>query len=321
MHAYAVNKYGLEDRLQRIHTDIPVPKSNEVRIEVKAVSVNDFDLGMIKGKPYILRLGGLTRPRFTILGCDVAGIVESVGSEVTQWQVGDRVVVDLSNQKWGGYGEFTTAKADSLSRICDELSFEEAAALPHSGVLALQSIRQIGGFVEGKHLLVNGAGGGAGSIIIKLAKRAGMEVTAVDHTSKQDFLLQQGADHFIDYTLENWYARKNSFDRVIDLKGHGRPLCFYQSLTEGGKLSLVGGKSSTILGMITVGLALNLFGSKKLKVLGHKPNPDDVNMLMKLCDEGVISPIIDSVYPIEEIQAAVKHYREGKMKGKVIVNW
>ncbi|NVK04627.1 MAG: NAD(P)-dependent alcohol dehydrogenase [Flavobacteriia bacterium] len=314
------NQYGGAERLQLSEHSEPATCSGQVKLRVMATGLNDFDWGMMRGKPYVLRIGAFKKPKYSVLGCDVAGEVAELGPGVTEWSVGDRVAVDLSDQNWGGFGEYTIAKADSLARIPDDMSFVEAATLPHSGVLALQAVRQIGGFRKGKHILINGAGGGSGHILIKMAVQAGMKVTAVDTTSKLNYLRKCGAEEVIDYTKENYFDRKDMFDLIIDLQGHGKAASYYSCLKKGGRMSLVGGASSTIIGVLFIGGLMSLFSSKKLLVLGHKPNASDIAQLMDLYSNGVYSPVVDSVYPLEEIQSAFEHYRMGQPKGKVVID-
>lgn len=320
MKAAVIESYGGEDLFKFKELPEPHPKKGEVKIKVRATGLNDFDWGMMQGRPFVLRIGAWSKPKYSVLGCDVAGEIVQIGEEVTQWAVGDRVAADLSNGKWGGFGQFTIAKVSSLASIPAEMSYVEAATLPHSGVLALQAVRQIGGLQAGKTLAVNGAGGGAGHILIKMAKSAGMHVTAIDRKDKFDFLRSLGADEVIDYSSENYFERKNAFDFIIDLQAHGRTPCYYQALRKKGKMSLVGGSSSTILGQLTIGTLLNLFGSKKLMILAHKPNGSDTQRLMEMSTEGVFSPLVDSVYPLSQIKEAMAHYRSGRQIGKVVVD-
>lgn len=212
MRAFTMSRYGSEEHLQLTDLPEPTPKKGEVKLRVMATGLNDFDWGMMRGRPYVLRIGAAKKPRYQVLGCDVAGVISELGEGVSEWNVGDRVAVDLSNQKWGGFGEYTVAKAGSLARIAEDMGFVEAASLPHSGVLALQAIRQIGGLTSGGHILINGAGGGSGHILIKMARNAGMRVTAVDSTSKLQYLLECGANAVIDYTEETYCMRKSEFD-------------------------------------------------------------------------------------------------------------
>lgn len=313
-------RYGSEEHLKLIDLPEPTPKKGEVKLRVMATGLNDFDWGMMRGRPYVLRIGAAKKPRYQVLGCDVAGVISELGEGVSEWNVGDRVAVDLSNQKWGGFGEYTVAKAGSLARIAEDMSYVEAATLPHSGVLALQAVRQIGGLKKGKHLLINGAGGGAGHILIKMAKEAGMTVTAVDSNEKLDFLAECGADHAIDYTKENYFDKRDAYNDIIDLQAHGKSKAYHSCLMKGGRMSLVGGASSTIINVLTVGALLSLFSSKKLMVLGHKPNSSDIGRLMETYQAGVFSPVVDTVYSLEEIQEAFNLYRNGNPKGKVVID-
>ncbi|NVK27693.1 MAG: NAD(P)-dependent alcohol dehydrogenase [Flavobacteriia bacterium] len=320
MRAAVINKYGTPRDLKIVQLDIPQPRDNEVQIRVHASAVNDFDLGMIKGKPYVLRLASFNRPKYPVLGLDVAGEISAVGKNVSQWKVGDRVVGDLSEDHWGGFGEFTCAKETSLSEIPSEMSYVEAASMPHAGLLALQAIRQIEALQPNKSIAINGAGGGVGPIVIKLAKRANMHVTAIDSAEKLDFLKSLGADEVIDYRVETYQkVRRDTFDFIIDCCANGRPPCYAQTLKKHGRFTAIGGASNSLIGLLTVGNLINLFSSKKLRILSYKPNAQDISQSLQMCEDGIITPMVDSVYPLEEIKSAFEKYENFEMKGRIVV--
>ncbi|KAB2814742.1 NAD(P)-dependent alcohol dehydrogenase [Phaeocystidibacter luteus] len=320
MRAAVMPRYGTPSDLKLVEKDIPQPADNEVQIRVHATAVNDFDLGMIKGRPYVLRMASLNKPKYPILGLDVAGEVSAVGKKVSKWKVGDRVVGDLSEDHWGGFGEYACARETSFSEIPVEMSYVEAASLPHAGLLALQAIRQIDALQPGKSIAVNGAGGGVGPIVIKLAKRANMQVTAIDSAEKLDFLKELGADEVIDYKVESYQKeRRDAFDFIIDCRATGRPPCYALTLKKGGRFTAIGGASNSLIGLLTVGSIINLFGSKKLKILGYKPNSTDIAETLQMCEDGIITPMVDSVYPLTEIKQAFEKYENFGMKGRIVI--
>lgn len=221
MKALHIDRFSEWKQAKLKEIERPTIVEDEVLIKVHASSVNDFDIAMMIGKPYVLRLPGLGKPKFNVSGCDVAGVVESIGPKVSNVKVGERVLVDLSNQKWGGYAEYAVSKASEVSKLNEGMSFCEAAALPQAGVLALQALKEVEPLNVGDSLLINGAGGGAGHIIIKLAKKKGLHVTVVDSKEKSSFLHQAGAYETIDYTELTYQKSGKKYDRIIDLKRRG----------------------------------------------------------------------------------------------------
>ena len=197
MRAVRYERYGGPERLHLVELPTPAPAPGEVLVRVRAASLNSWDWDLLRGRPVIARIGGLFRPRLPVLGADVAGEVVAVGDGVTAFAVGDRVHGDLSGAGWGGFAEFAVAPVTDLRRIPDGIGFVDAAALPQAGGLALQGLRlaRVG---AGDHVLVNGAGGGAGTLAVQLARRAGAEVTAVDRADKLDLLTRLGATRAID---------------------------------------------------------------------------------------------------------------------------
>ncbi|MBI1742196.1 NAD(P)-dependent alcohol dehydrogenase, partial [Candidatus Acetothermia bacterium] len=203
MKAIVYHKYGSPDVLELKEVDKPIPKDDEVLIKIHAVSVNRSDWEGLRGKPLYARIGGLLKPRHRILGSDIAGRVEMAGRNNRQFQPGDEVFGEMSGYR-GGFAEYVCASGRILALKPANMTFEEAAAIPQAAVIALQGIRDKGQIQPGQKVLINGAGGGAGSFAVQLAKLYGAEVTGVDNTGKLDFMRSLGADHVIDYTREDF---------------------------------------------------------------------------------------------------------------------
>jgi NADPH:quinone reductase-like Zn-dependent oxidoreductase len=203
MKAIVYTRYGRPEILQHKQVAKPTPRDDEVLVKVQAVSVNRSDWEGLRGKPLYARLGGLLRPRHQVLGSDIAGRVEMAGRSVRRFQPGDEVFGDIL-PRLGGFAEYVCARESALAPKPASLTFEEAAAIPQAAVIALQGIRDKGQVQPGQKVLINGAGGGAGTFAVQLAKLYGAEVTGVDTTGKLDFMRSLGADHVIDYTREDF---------------------------------------------------------------------------------------------------------------------
>lgn len=209
MKAMVCHNYGPPDVLKLEEVEKPTPKEDEVLIKVHAASVNSWDWDLLRGE-FMNRLifRGLLKPKLKIIGCDIAGRVSAVGRNVTQFQAGDEVFGDISGVGWGGFAEYVCARENVLARKSANMSFAEAAAIPQAGVLALQGLRDTGQIQKGDKVLINGAGGGVGTFGIQIAKLFGAEVTGVDSTGKLEMMRSLGAEHVIDYTEEDFAARK-----------------------------------------------------------------------------------------------------------------
>ena len=225
MKAIVLTKYGTPDDLELRDVEKPVPKDDEVLIKVYTSAVNDWDWGLVRGKPlYIRVLAGLLAPKIPIIGCDVAGQIEAVGKGVSTLKAGDDVYGDLSESGFGGFAEYVCAREESVALKPRNLTYEQAAAIPHAAMLAQQSLRGIAHIAEGQTLLINGAGGGVGTLGVQLAKLYGVEVTGVDSAEKQDFLRSVGFDHVIDYSKEDFTTTGQTYDVILDVKTDRSPL-------------------------------------------------------------------------------------------------
>ena len=319
MKAVVLEEYGSPDFLALKEIEKPVPKDDEVLIKVHAASINDWDWGILNGMPFINRLScGLLKPKnVKILGSDVAGQVEAVGKNVTRFQPGDKVFGDLSARGWGGFAEYDCAPENRLvlKPVC--MSYEEAAAIPQGAVIALQGLRK-GNIRPGQKVLINGAGGGAGSFAIQLAKIFGTEVTAVDSTTKLEMMSSIGADHVIDYKQEDFTKNGLRYDLILDLMGYHSLFDYRRALSPRGIYVMVGGSTALVNSVLFLGSLLSLFGSKKTGLLILKQNKDMPD-LIKLFEAGKLEPVIDKCYPLNKTAEAFRYFGEGHQKGKIVI--
>ena len=244
MKAVLFTKYGSPDVLELQDVDKPLPSNNEVLIRILARSVNDWDVGIITGKPLFMRWWyGFRKPKPTIqiIGCDVAGIVEAVGNEVTRFRVGDAVYGDLHASGFGAYAEYVCTNENHLALKPEALTFEQAGATPHSSTLAWQGLHGIVELRDGLKVLINGPGGGVGPIALQLLKQRDIEVTGVDNASKLEMMQSLGFDHVIDYLQEDFTRSGKRYDIIFDTKTGYFPTRYLQVLRPGGSYITVGG--------------------------------------------------------------------------------
>jgi NADPH:quinone reductase-like Zn-dependent oxidoreductase len=317
MKAIRYSHYGPPEVLKLEEVLKPVPKEDEVLIKIHAASINSWDWDMIRGRPYIVRMWGLFKPKFQIPGADIAGRVEAVGKLVTKFNVGDAVFGDLADSGWGGFAEYKCADEKTLALIPDGVTFEEASAIPQAGMMALQSIRDKGKLQSGQSVLFNGAAGGVGTLAIQLAKSVGAHVTAVDSVDKFDLLNSLGADHLIDFKKEDFTKNGKQYDLIIDVVSNRPLLAYKNSLKEKGKFLMVGGTTKAILQAMLLSRLIST-QDKKLGMMGYEINKD-LDYMAQLVQEGKLKPIVDKVFSLSETPAAFKYYAEGKVKGKIVI--
>ena len=319
MKAIRYTKYGPPENLAITDVPKPVPTDNEVLIRIHATSVNSWDwdqlIGTLQG-----RLGGMFRPRNQILGADVAGRIEAIGKGVTKFNIGDDVFGDLSGSGWGGFAEYVCAPENVFVVKPAEMSFVHAAAIPQAGLLALQGLRDSGGIKKGQKVLINGAGGGVGCFAIQLAKMYQTQVTGVDSDEKQDVMRRFGADHVIDYRRQDFTKNGQQYDLILDVVV-SRPIHDNRrALSPTGVFVLVGGATDRIFQLLFFWPWHAMTGSKKLVILPHKPNTDDLEYMKQLIADGKIEPVIDKCFPLAETADAIAYLGAGKTKGKVVVS-
>ena len=318
MKAVVYARYGPPEVLRLDDIERPCPSDDQVLIKVRAVSVNASDWETLRGKPLYARIGGPVRPRFPILGSDIAGRVEAIGPAVTRFRPGDEVFGD-NLALMGGFAEYVCAREKALAPKPAGMSFEEAAAIPQAGVIALQGIRRKGRVQPGQKVLVNGAGGGAGMFAVQLAKLAGAHVTGVDNAGKLDFVRSLGADQVVDYTRTDFTRTGEQYDLVLDLAAHRSAFDYRRALAANGRYLYVGGSVPTLLQVLLVGPLIGRKAGKKIRLLAVQPNPQDLVTVAELCQAGTIMPVIDRRFSLSEVPHALRHLGEGRAKGKLVI--
>ena len=318
MKAVVYTKYGSPDVLQLKEVAKPAPTDDEILIKVHAVSVNRSDWEGLRGKPLYARIGGLLKPRHQILGSDIAGRVEMAGRNNRQFQPGDEVFGDILG-RMGGFAEYVCARGRALALKPASMTFEQAAAIPQAAVIALQGIRDKGQVQPGQKVLINGAGGGAGSFAVQLAKLYGAEVTGVDNTGKLDFMRSLGADHVIDYTREDFTKNGKQYDMILDVIAHRSVFAYKRALRPNGSCFMVGGSVATAFQILLLGPWVRRTAGKKIRLLVVQPNRKDLVFITELYEAGKVVPVIDRRYPLSEVPEALRYLGEGHARGKVII--
>jgi NADPH:quinone reductase-like Zn-dependent oxidoreductase len=318
MKAIVYTKYGSPEVLQLKEVAKPTPKDDEVLIKVQAVSVNRSDWEGLSGKPLYARLGGLLKPRHHILGSDIAGRVEMAGRHIRRFRPGDEVFGDIL-PRLGGFAEYVCARESALAPKPASMTFEEAAAIPQAAVIALQGTRDKGKIQPGQKVLITGAGGGAGTFAVQLAKLYGAEVTGVDNTGKLDFMRSLGADHVIDYTREDFTKNGKQYDLILDVVAHRSVFAYKRALGSRGSYFLTGGSVTTIFQVLLLGPWIRGITGKKMRILAVQPNLEDLVYVTELYEAGKVVPVIDRRYPLSEIPEALRYLGEGRTKGKVVI--
>jgi NADPH:quinone reductase-like Zn-dependent oxidoreductase len=319
MQAMVYTRYGPPDVLHLAEVATPVPKDNEVLVKVHAASVNAWDWDLVTGKPLVYRLlFGLRKPKHPIIGSDIAGRVEAVGSNVTQFQPDDEVFGDISGCGFGAFAEYVCAKEDVLALKPATMTFEEAAAVPQAAVLALQGLRQ-GQLRQGHQVVINGAGGGVGTFAVQIARYYGAHVTAVDSTEKLAMLRSLGADQVIDYTQEDFTRHGQQYDLILDVVAQRSPSDYQRALRPGGSLVVVGGSLTALLQAVIMGTWMSKTSKQKMGLLLHTPDQQDLGFVKELFESGTVVPVIDKRYPLHEAAAALRQLGEGHARGKVVI--
>jgi NADPH:quinone reductase-like Zn-dependent oxidoreductase len=284
MKAVVYTRYRSPDVLRFTDVEKPTPKDNEVLVKVQAVSLNRSDWEALRGKPLYARITGPLRPRHHILGSDIAGRVEATGRTTTRFQPGDDVFADILSSM-GGFAEYVCVPESALAPMPAGMTYEEAAALPQAGAIALQGIGDKGQVQPGQKVLINGAGGGSGMYAVQLAKLGGAEVTGVDNPEKLEFIRSLGADHVIDYTRADFTRNGRSYHLILDLAAHRSALAYKGSLVAGGRYLYVGGSAATLLQVLLVGPLLGRADGKKLRLLAVQSGAERLGPLVALAKQ------------------------------------
>ena len=320
MKAIVYTKYGSPDVLKFEEVQKPVPGDDEVLIKIHAAAITAGDVIVLNGKPFVTRfVTGLQKPKNTILGKEMAGRVEAVGENVTQFQPGDEVFGDLSVASWGAFAEFVSVPQSAIALKPANLTFEEAAAVPESAIVALQALRDKGKIQPGQKVLINGASGGVGSFAVQIAKSFGAEVTAVCSTRNLEMVRSIGADHVIDYTQEDFTQNGKRYDLILAVNGYHPISDYRRALTPEGIYVATGGTMDQSLQATMIGPFISKTGSKTMGGMMVKPNQNDLVFMKELLEAGKIAPVIDRRYPLSEVAEAFRYIGEGHAKGKVVV--
>ena len=315
MKAIVQYKYGSSDVLELKELDKPVVKDNDVLVRVHAAAVNPLDWLNMRGLPYFLRLGnGLLKPKNSVLGVDVAGHIEAVGKNVTQYQPGDEVFGWCQS----AFAEYASSGEDRLVPKPAKLTFEQAAAVPVAALTALQALRDRGLIQPGQKVLIIGASGGVGTFAVQIAKSFGADVTGVCSTRNVDMVRSIGADNVIDYTHEDFTQSGQRYDLIVDMAGtHSLSDC-RRALTPRGTYVVVGAPSGRWLtgpDRFIKALVLSLFGSQRMVPFITKANKEDLVVVKELIDAGKVTPVIDRSYSLRYLRLS-GIWRKDTPKGK-----
>lgn len=320
MRAIVQDSYGSADvlRLQRIAR--PVPAENEVLLQVYAAGLDRGTWHLMTGRPYLLRLGfGLRRPNRPVPGRDVAGTVIAVGSAVTRFSVGD----DVFGIGQGSLAEFTVARQDKLAHKPVSSSFEQAAVVPISALVALQGLCDVGRVEQGQQVLITGASGGVGTYAVQIAKALGAEVTGVCSTAKLDLVRSLGANYAIDYSQEDFADGSHRYDLILDIAGNPALSRLRRALTPTGTAVIAGGEEGgSLTGSMDRqlrALALSPFVRQRLTMFICKERASDLERLTELIESGKVTPSIDRTYSLDRVPEAMRHLESGKARGKVAI--
>jgi NADPH:quinone reductase-like Zn-dependent oxidoreductase len=318
MKAVVYRKYGPPEVLQVKDIPKPVPGNGEVLVKIHAASVNRSDWECLIGEPLYVRMGGIRRPRHPILGSDIAGRVEAVGSNVTKFKPGDEVFGDIMGRN-GGFAEYVCVHEKVLAPIPAGMTFEEASVIPQPGVIALQGIRDKGLVGPGKQVLINGAGGATGVFAIQIAKQLGAEVTGVDKGAKHDLMRSLGADHVIDYTRDDFTRNGSQYDLILDLVAYRSVFAYRRALKRGGSYYYVGGSVRLLFAILFFGPIIKRVTGKKIGFLAVRPSTKDMLYIAEQLQSGQLTSVIDKRFPLEEVPDALRYLGEGHARGKLVI--
>jgi NADPH:quinone reductase-like Zn-dependent oxidoreductase len=319
MKAVVQDHYGSPDVLQRRDVEKPTIGDDGVLVRVRATSVNALDWHLMRGRPYVARVGmGLRRPKQAIAGIDVAGTVEAVGRDVTELRPGDEVFGARS----GAYAEYVAGRVRNFVHKPGNLSFDQAAAVPVAAITALQGLRDQGRVQPGQRVLIIGAGGGVGSFSVELAKAFGATVTAATSTTNLELVRSIGADEVVDYTRTDITRSGRRFDVVLDVGGYCSLRDLARIVAQSGTVVPIGAGRATTFGFVSGILA----GQLRRRLLGQrigflvaKITRDDLLVLAELATDGKITPVIDRRYPLADVAEAVRYAETGNARGKVVI--
>ena len=320
MKAAVYSRYGPPDVVQIKDVEKPIPKDDEVLIKVRAASVNPFDVHFMRGMPYLMRImAGLRKPKDTRLGVDVAGEVEAIGTNVTQFKPGDQVF----GSSRGAFAEYACTSEAALVIKPANVTFEQAASVAVAAYTALQGLRDKGHVQPGQKVLINGAAGGVGTFAVQIAKWFGADVTGVCSTRKVEMVRSIGADQAIDYTQEDFTKSGQRYDVIFDCVGNHSFSACRRALNPKGIYLAVGGPSGRwmigFLARLITMLVVSRFVSQNLVIVPARRSKEDLTILGELMATGKVTPVIDRRYRLSEVPEAIRYLEEGHARGKVVI--
>ncbi len=317
MKAIVYHRYGSPDVLELADVDAPEVADDGVLVRVRAASVNALDWHRMRGQPFLVRLSdGLRRPKVSGLGVDVAGHVEAVGRNVTQFRPGDEVF----GARTGAFAEYVSGRTFVPKPA--GLTFEQAAAIPVAATTALQGLRDKGGLQPGQRALINGASGGVGTFAVQIAKALGAQVTAVCSTSNVEMARSIGADRVIDYTREDFTRSGERYDLILDIAGSRSLLACRRVLTSHGTLVVVGGPGGRWLAPAdrsVKAVVMSRFVSQRMVPFLAQITKEDLVVLKELAQAGKLRAVIDRTYPLSDVPEAIRYVEAGHARGKVVI--
>ncbi len=318
MKAIVYKKYGSPDVLRLQEVEKPSFAENEVLVKVYAASVNALDWHLLTADIFLVRLMGLglLRPKNSILGADIAGRVEAVGSQVTQFRRGDEVFGDIGH---GGFAEYAVAREGALARKPANLSFEAAAAVPVAALTALQGLRDAGKVQAGQKVLIHGASGGVGTFAVQIAKTFGASVTAVCSPRNVEQARKLGADHVIDYTKEDFTQSERQYDLIFAANGYHPLSAYKRALTPKGIYVMAGGKPAQMFQSLLFGSRMSEKDGRKMGGVSAKMDQKDLLILKDFLEAGKVIPAIDKCYSLDETANALRYLGGGHARGKIII--
>ena len=319
MKAILFTQYGPPDVLQLVEIEKPTPNENQVLVKVVAAAANPLDWHRMRADPFLVRLGdGLFKPKNPKLGADLAGIVEAVGRNVTEFKPGDEVFGEIGG---GAFAEYACVHQKYLTLKPANVSFAQAAATPVAGFTALQGLRDTGKIQAGQTVLVNGASGGVGSCAVQIAKAYGAEVTGVSSGRNLDLVRSIGADHVIDYTQEDFTRNGRQYDLIYDAIGNRSVADYKRALNPQGTCVIAGFTTMPrLFEHLLLAPLLTVGSGKKVGMMGTaQPNQADRLVLKEMLEKGQIVPVIDRTYPLAETAEAIRYLETLRARGKVII--